>query len=237
MSVTKKFLLAIGGAAVLATGIAGTASAHVVAAGPETCEAYARQYAAANAPQFGLFGWNAAYRRGYNECVTGGPDLVSVSPAGYRTPGGPFAGFGAAVTAPVALGANVAGAAVNAGATVAGAAINAGARIAGAALSIPGAILGGTATALAPAVAEPVISPTAAPAAPVVTKNYRGTYETVGISGGGLATTSALAVPASSPAMAQGTPEWHAYCAAKYRSYNPDTGTYLAYSGTRRACS
>lgn len=228
MSVVKSLLLGMGGAAVMATGLAGTANAHVVAAGAGACEVYAREYAAVHAPQFGLFGWNAAYRHGYNACLAGGPDFVSVSPVGYNYNYGysPFA-------APIAFGANVAGAAVNAGATVAGAAINAGASLAGAALSIPGAILGGTAAALTPPVAEPVVSPTAAP---VVTKNYRGTYETVAVDAS-LTSTAALAVPETTVAVAAGTPEWHAYCAAKYRSYDPDTGMYLAYSGTYRMCN
>lgn len=30
--------------------------------------------------------------------------------------------------------------------------------------------------------------------------------------------------------------EWHAYCASKYRSYNPETGKYLAHSGVYRDC-
>ena len=33
-----------------------------------------------------------------------------------------------------------------------------------------------------------------------------------------------------------GTPEWYAYCASKYRSFNPRTGLYLAYSGKYRRC-
>lgn len=33
-----------------------------------------------------------------------------------------------------------------------------------------------------------------------------------------------------------GTPEWIAYCARKYRSFNPRTGTYVAYSGQVRRC-
>ena len=34
----------------------------------------------------------------------------------------------------------------------------------------------------------------------------------------------------------EGTPEWYSYCAAKYRSFDPATGTYLAFSGVRRMC-
>lgn len=32
------------------------------------------------------------------------------------------------------------------------------------------------------------------------------------------------------------SPEWIAYCARKYKSFNPRTGTYLAYSGKVRMC-
>jgi len=35
---------------------------------------------------------------------------------------------------------------------------------------------------------------------------------------------------------AQWTPEWIAYCSRKYRSFNPRTGTYTAYSGRVRQC-
>ena len=176
MSVVKSLLLGLGGAAVVASGVAGTtgtASAQTVAATTGACEHYAREYAAVNTPRMG--DWNTAYRFAYNECVTGGPDFVVAGP--YDRFGNPYTYPYSYHSGPLAAGAHVAGSALRAGATVAGSAINAGASIAGAALSIPGAILGGTASALAPATApvEPVISPTAAP---VVTKNYRGTYET-----------------------------------------------------------
>lgn len=32
------------------------------------------------------------------------------------------------------------------------------------------------------------------------------------------------------------TPQWYAYCARKYRSFNPNTGYFLAYSGQYRFC-
>lgn len=171
MSVVRSFLLGLGGAAVVASGVAGptsTASAQTVAAGVGACEHYARQYAAVNTPQFG--DWNTAYRFAYNECVTGGPDFVV---------GGPYSYGGG----PLAAGAHVSGSALHAGANIAGSALHAGASVAGTALSIPGAILGGTASAFAPATApvQPRISPTAAP---VVTKNYRGTYETAPVTAG-----------------------------------------------------
>ncbi|MEI2384031.1 BA14K family protein [Breoghania sp. JC706] len=33
-----------------------------------------------------------------------------------------------------------------------------------------------------------------------------------------------------------GSPDWYAYCASKYKSFNPRTGLYLAYSGKYRRC-
>jgi len=228
MSVSKKILLALGGAAVVATGLAGTANAHVVAAGAGACEIYAREYAAVHAPQFGLAGWDTAYRYAYNECLAGGPSFVSASPfSGYAYNGygygyGPFSTLGSVLAAPVIAAGNIAGAAVNTG-------VN----IAGAALAAPAAIASGTVAAFTPQTeVEPVVTPTAS-VTPVVSKNYRGTYETAAFAAP-VATASALAVPAS---MAQSTPEWNAYCAAKYRSFDPDTGMYLAYSGTYRMCN
>lgn len=35
---------------------------------------------------------------------------------------------------------------------------------------------------------------------------------------------------------AQWSPEWIAYCSRKYKSFNPRTGTYTAYSGRVRRC-
>ncbi len=32
------------------------------------------------------------------------------------------------------------------------------------------------------------------------------------------------------------SPEWYKYCSAKYRSFNPETGYYLAHSGQYRLC-
>ncbi len=235
MSVVKSFLLGLGGAAVVASGVAGTtgsASAHTVAAGVGACENYAGEYAAVNTPRYG--DWNTAYRFAYNECITGGPGFVVAGP--YDQYGNPYSYPSSYYGGPLAAGAHVAGSALYAGANIAGSAVNAGASIAGAALSIPGAILGGTASALAPATTAPVrprISPTAAP---VVTKNYRGTYETAPVTAGvGLQSTSALAVPMATAE--QFSPEWIAYCDAKYNSFNPETGMYLAYSGTYRMCN
>lgn len=33
-----------------------------------------------------------------------------------------------------------------------------------------------------------------------------------------------------------GEPDWISYCSAKYRSFNPATGTYLGYDGIRHYC-
>jgi hypothetical protein len=236
MSVVKSFLLGLGGAAVVASAIAGTAStasAQTVAAGVGACEHYAREYAAVNTPRFG--DWDTAYRFAYNECITGGPDFVAGGP--YEHYGNPYAYPYSYHGGPFAAGAHVAGSALQAGASIAGSALHAGTTIAGAALSIPGAILGGTAAALAPPAttfpAQPRISPTAAP---VVTKNYRGTFETAPVATGvALESTAALAVPTAAPEPF--TPEWYAYCDAKYNSFNPETGMYLAYSGTYRMCN
>lgn len=41
---------------------------------------------------------------------------------------------------------------------------------------------------------------------------------------------------AGDSAPAQGTPEWNAYCAGKYNSFDPATGTYTSYSGKTRPC-
>ncbi|WP_417669573.1 BA14K family protein [Roseibium sp.] len=46
----------------------------------------------------------------------------------------------------------------------------------------------------------------------------------------------AVVVPRSVQAGAPFSPEWIAYCARKYKSFNPRTGTYLAYSGKVRMC-
>jgi hypothetical protein len=33
-----------------------------------------------------------------------------------------------------------------------------------------------------------------------------------------------------------GPPDWEAYCASRYRSFDPYTGTYMGYDGVRRPC-
>ena len=32
------------------------------------------------------------------------------------------------------------------------------------------------------------------------------------------------------------TAQWYAYCAQRYRSFDPDTGSYMTYGGQRRLC-
>ncbi|GGB49699.1 hypothetical protein GCM10011316_22260 [Roseibium aquae] len=48
------------------------------------------------------------------------------------------------------------------------------------------------------------------------------------------------AAPAGIPIAKNGlvpfTPEWIAYCSRKFKSFDPRSGTYLAYSGKRRYC-
>ncbi|MEO9527736.1 BA14K family protein [Roseibium sp.] len=43
-------------------------------------------------------------------------------------------------------------------------------------------------------------------------------------------------VPYTKTGLAPFTPRWYAYCSRKFKSFNPDTGTYLAYSGKFRFC-
>lgn len=45
-----------------------------------------------------------------------------------------------------------------------------------------------------------------------------------------------LFAPAPVPEMAQGSPEWMAYCQNKYKSFNPETGTYTGYDGQQHPC-
>lgn len=243
MSVFKKLLFGAGGAALLASGLASGAQAHTVVGASATgsCELYAQQYAGAYAPQFGAAGWDDAYRFAYNRCVAGGPSFVVTPVAGapYGYNYGYNYGLGGAIAAPVYAGANIAGSAIQAGATVAGSAIQAGAGLAGAALSIPGTVLGGLFGSPATSSAALAPVPAAAPVEPVVRKNYRGTFEEpqVVVADETLTSTAALAVPVAATAPAAQTPEWYEYCAAKYRSFNPETGMYLAYSGQYRMCN
>ncbi|MBG6206687.1 hypothetical protein IWQ49_001336 [Labrenzia sp. EL_126] len=43
-------------------------------------------------------------------------------------------------------------------------------------------------------------------------------------------------VPFTKTGLAPFTPQWVAYCSRKFKSFNPNTGTYLAYSGRYRFC-
>lgn len=43
-------------------------------------------------------------------------------------------------------------------------------------------------------------------------------------------------VPYTKTGLAPFTPQWVAYCSRKFKSFNPNTGTYLAYSGKYRFC-
>jgi hypothetical protein len=47
---------------------------------------------------------------------------------------------------------------------------------------------------------------------------------------------AAAAVPLQKPAKRKSGKDWAEYCAAHYRSYNPQTGKYKSYSGEWRAC-
>jgi hypothetical protein len=61
------------------------------------------------------------------------------------------------------------------------------------------------------------------------------------IAGGilGLAAGAAIAGAAANagpPPVVMGDPNWIAYCARKYQSFDPSSGTYLGYDGYRHAC-
>jgi hypothetical protein len=50
------------------------------------------------------------------------------------------------------------------------------------------------------------------------------------------ATAVAAVVKPKKPALEEGSEAWNEYCAAKYKSFNPDTGTYNSYNGKERRC-
>jgi len=52
----------------------------------------------------------------------------------------------------------------------------------------------------------------------------------------GSITGTIAAEPENQPALEPGSPSWKEYCAAKYKSFNPDTGTYSSYTGKDRPC-
>ena len=49
-------------------------------------------------------------------------------------------------------------------------------------------------------------------------------------------TTEVAAVVKPKPALEEGSEAWNEYCAAKYKSFNPDTGTYNSHTGKERRC-
>ncbi len=58
----------------------------------------------------------------------------------------------------------------------------------------------------------------------------------VGLAAGVLAA-QALSQPRYAPApVYRGGGDWYAYCASKYRSFDPASGTYLGYDGRRHYC-
>ena len=48
--------------------------------------------------------------------------------------------------------------------------------------------------------------------------------------------TVVAAVVKPKQALEPGSEAWNEYCAAKYKSFNPDTGTYNSYNGKERRC-
>ncbi len=48
--------------------------------------------------------------------------------------------------------------------------------------------------------------------------------------------TAVAAVVKPKPQLEEGSEAWNEYCAAKYKSFNPDTGTYNSYNGKERRC-
>ena len=49
-------------------------------------------------------------------------------------------------------------------------------------------------------------------------------------------TTAVAAVVKPKPELEPGSEAWNEYCATKYKSFNPDTGTYNSYNGKERRC-
>lgn len=71
---------------------------------------------------------------------------------------------------------------------------------------------------------------------------YRGSNGAAVAAGviGGLALGAVIAGAASAPPPVAYAPppsgDWYAYCASKYRSFDPASGTYLGYDGLRHPC-
>ncbi len=74
-------------------------------------------------------------------------------------------------------------------------------------------------------------------------RRSNGAAVAAGVIGGlalGAAIAGAAAAPpppvAYAPAYAPPPGDWYAYCASKYRSFDPASGTYLGYDGLRHPC-
>jgi hypothetical protein len=50
-------------------------------------------------------------------------------------------------------------------------------------------------------------------------------------------TTAVAAVVKPKVVLEEGSEAWNEYCAAKYKSFNPDTGTYNSHTGKERRCT
>ena len=74
----------------------------------------------------------------------------------------------------------------------------------------------------------------AAPAAPAKKKLQK--QAAAPLNGSETATAVAAVVKAKKLSLEEGSEAWNEYCAAKYKSFNPDTGTYNSYNGKERRC-
>jgi hypothetical protein len=73
-----------------------------------------------------------------------------------------------------------------------------------------------------------------APAAPVKKKLQK--QAAAPIAESETATAVAAVVKPKKRALEEGSEAWNEYCATKYKSFNPDTGTYNSYNGKERRC-
>ena len=74
----------------------------------------------------------------------------------------------------------------------------------------------------------------AAPAAPAKKKLQK--QAATPIAESETSTAVAAVVKPKKPALEEGSEAWNEYCATKYKSFNPDTGTYNSYNGKERRC-
>jgi hypothetical protein len=74
----------------------------------------------------------------------------------------------------------------------------------------------------------------AAPAAPAKKKLQK--QAAAPIAESETATAVAAVVKPKKLVLEEGSEAWNEYCAAKYKSFNPDTGTYNSYNGKERRC-